>query len=133
MRETYKAGATVASVSILGPGWMMSPPAAVASGVMNHPRTGPDSEIINRMSALRTLQLWCRGASVAAWGAGTWTPTLETLRGKEALSIIFRYQDGVASRGRNFQFVGNAQKHTTLITVKSRQLLLCATGFAEQT
>lgn len=41
-REAYKARATVASVSILGPAWMMSPPAAVESGVshessMNRP------------------------------------------------------------------------------------------------
>lgn len=36
-RETHKMGATVASASILGPEWMMSPPVAVESRVMNHP------------------------------------------------------------------------------------------------
>lgn len=33
---------------------------------MNHPGTGPASEIINRMSALRPLQIWCRGAGFAS-------------------------------------------------------------------
>lgn len=108
-RETHRTGATVASVSILGSEWMMSPPAAVESRVMNHPGTGPGSKIINRMSALRTRWLWCRGAGVA-WGAGTQEPRLETFRRKEALAIISRYQGGGGKLRQKFQICRECSK-----------------------
>lgn len=58
---------------------------------------------------------------------------LGTSRRKEALSVFSPIARWVASRGRNSRFVGSAERPTTLITLQSWQLFLCAAGFANHT
>lgn len=85
------------------------------------------------MSALpRTPQSWCRGAALPrlrGHGHQRWA-RLGGRRHSRFFPPIARW---LASRGRNSRFVGSAERPTTLITLQSWQLFLCAAGFANHT
>lgn len=72
-QEIHKTGATVASVSILGPGWVMSPPAAVESGShessMNRPGLRDNkSDVSTEYFADLVQRRWPR---LGCWNTGT--------------------------------------------------------------
>lgn len=99
---------------------------------MNHPRTGPASEIINRMSAL----LLCRPGAEAPASPRVWEHRprrWEHSDGRMCFQLFPDIQTGRQVEEEIFELVGSAQRCATLIDVTSRQLFFCSAEFADQT
>ena len=132
-QEIHKTGATVTSVSILGPEWVMSPPAAVESGShessMNRPSLRDNKSDVSiayfaDLVRRRRLRLGCRNTGT---GAGN------IQRRRMCFQLFPDIKTGWQVEEEIFELAGSAQRCATLITVKSRPLFFCSARFADET